>query len=94
MTPRLRQYLELERLMLIFDEAGEPGADALRDAMDPIWYSLAPEERRLLDDRTIGRLASLEEIRVPADQVFGLAPASVARRELPGEPIEDWLTAE
>jgi len=55
MTPRLRKYLELERLMLILEDEGDRGADALRDLMDPLWYSLSDEERRLLDQRTIGR---------------------------------------
>jgi hypothetical protein len=40
MTLRLRRYLELERLMLVLDEEGDSAADALRDAMDPLWYSL------------------------------------------------------
>ncbi len=60
MTSRLRQYLELERLMTVLDEDGDPGADAVRDAMDPIWYSLSDEERRFLDERTIGRIESVE----------------------------------
>jgi hypothetical protein len=94
MTPRLRKYLELERLMLILDEEGERGADALRDAMDPIWYSLSDEERRILDDRTVGRITSLEEIRVPAGgQVFGPVPAPATRRALPPGPISGWTSA-
>ena len=52
MTPRLRTYIELERLMLILDEDGNPAADALRDVMDPLWYSLSDEERQVLDDRS------------------------------------------
>lgn len=94
MTPRLRKYLELERLMLILDEEGDRSADALRDAMDPIWYSLSDEERRILDERTIGRIKSVEEIRVPAgSRVFGPAPARTARRALPKEPITGWISA-
>ena len=94
MTPRLREYLELERLMLILDEGSDSGADALRDAMDPIWYSLSDEERRILDERTIGRIKSLEEIRVPANsRVFGPAPAPAARRPLPKGPISGWKAA-
>jgi hypothetical protein len=91
MTPRLRKYLELERLMLILDEEGDAGADALRDAMDPIWYALSDEERRILDERTIGRIRSVEEIRVPAGEaVFGPAQAQEEIRPLPGEPIRGW----
>lgn len=94
MTPRLRKYLELERLMLILDEEGDAAAEALRDAMDPIWYSLTEEERRLLDERRIGRIRSLEEMRVPAgSQVFGEAPAPAERRILPQEPIRGWTLA-
>ena len=51
MTSRLRKYLEMERLMMILDVEGDAAAEALRDAMDPIWYSLTDEERRLLDER-------------------------------------------
>ena len=94
MTPRLRRYLELERLMLILDEEGASGADTLRDLMDPIWYSLSEEERRVLDDRTIGRIKSMEEIRVPAGtRLFGPAPAPVAHRALPKNPISGWASA-
>ena len=93
MTPRLRQYLEFERLMLTLDETGAPGADALRDAMDPIWYSMNDDERRILNDRNVGRITSLEVIRVPADLVFGPAPVPEGRRALPDEPIRDWIAA-
>jgi hypothetical protein len=91
MTPRLRTYLELERLMLILDEEGDPAAEALRDAMDPLWFSLSDEERRILDERTIGRIKSVEEIRVPADtRVFGPPLAPVGPRLLPKEPVTGW----
>jgi hypothetical protein len=50
MTSRLQVYLELERLMLVLDDAGDPAAEHLRDAMDPIWYALDDEDRRLLDE--------------------------------------------
>lgn len=94
MTPRLRKYLELERLMLILDDEGDRGADALRDVMDPIWYSLSDEERRVLDERAVGRIKSVEEIRVPAgDRVFGPVPAPATRRALPQGPIGDWSSA-
>lgn len=29
-------------------------ADDLRDAMDPVWHSLAPEEKAWLNERRIG----------------------------------------
>lgn len=94
MTPRLRKYLELERLMLVLDEEGDRAADVLRDAMDPIWYSLSNDERRILDARTIGRIRSLEEIRVPAgSRVFGLPPDPPPLRPVPRTPIRDWRSA-
>jgi len=93
MTPRLRKYLELERLMLVLDESGDPGADSLRDVMDPIWYSLGDDERRVLNERTIGRIRSIEEIRVPTGaRVFGSAPTPIAR-PLPKGPIRGWRSA-
>ena len=94
MTPRLRAYLELEQLMLVLDEAGDTASEALRDAMDPIWYALTDEERRLLDDRKVGRIKSLEEIRVPAgSEVFGEAPAPTEHRSFPQGPIRGWKSA-
>ncbi len=35
---RLGTYLALEREMLRLEESGSDLAEALRDAMDPIWY--------------------------------------------------------
>jgi hypothetical protein len=94
MTKALREYLELERLMLIFDEESNPAAEALRDAMDPIWYRLSDQERRLLNERAIGRVKSIEEIRLPAgDRVFGPPPAPPQRRTLPKEVITKWTLA-
>jgi len=39
MTPQLRIYLELERLMLAASMRAENGGCYSRDAMDPIWYA-------------------------------------------------------
>jgi hypothetical protein len=94
MTPPLRKYLELERMMLLLDEEGDPTAETLREVMDPIWYSLTDEERHLLDDRAIGRIQSLEEIRVPAGRdVFGEVPVPAAGGTLPQGPIVGWKMA-
>jgi hypothetical protein len=91
MTPGLEKYLELERLMSVLDEDGDPVAETLRDAMDPIWYSLTDAERLQLDDRRMGRVTSLEEIRVPVgSQVFVNAPAPPEPRALPPGLIHDW----
>jgi hypothetical protein len=50
---RLEAYLALEREMLRLDAAGDDHADALRDAMDPLWYELGPEDRKFLNERVI-----------------------------------------
>jgi transcriptional regulator with XRE-family HTH domain len=50
---RLKAYLALEREMLRLDAAGDDHADALRDAMDPLWYELGPEDRKFLNERVI-----------------------------------------
>jgi hypothetical protein len=50
---RLETYLALEREMLRLDAVGADLADTLRDAMDSIWHELGPEERKILDERTI-----------------------------------------
>jgi hypothetical protein len=91
MTRALREYLEFERLMLILDEQGSPAVEALRDAMDSIWYRLGDDERRLLNERTIGRVTSLEEISLPAgEDLFGPPPAAPAPQRFPQGAITDW----
>jgi len=52
-NPRLAAYLGLEREMLALDAAGDPLADRLRDAMDPLWYGLTDEEHARLDARLV-----------------------------------------
>lgn len=70
---RLGTYLVLEREMLRLEEAGSDLAEALREAMDPIWYQLGAEERKFLNERTIPlQLSELEPIR-----------GSLARAETP-----------
>jgi hypothetical protein len=49
----LTAYLALEREMLGLDSAGDPLADRLRDAMDPLWYALTDEEHATLDARIV-----------------------------------------
>ncbi len=46
---RLGAYLSLERAMLALDDAGDPMADALRDALDPLWYGLTDDDRVFLN---------------------------------------------
>jgi hypothetical protein len=60
---RLETYLALERQMLRLDAAGDGLADAVREAMDPVWYELDAEERAFLDGRQIPiRLEELEPL--------------------------------
>lgn len=60
---RLEAYLAMERQMLRLDEIGDAYADDLRDAMDPLWHRLSPEERAFLNGRTIpDRIEELEPI--------------------------------
>ena len=73
MTSRLRIYLELERLMSSLDETDVVSADAIRDAMDPIWYKLSDQERHVLDERSVGVITSLEGLRVSISHQLGYA---------------------
>ena len=52
-SPLLRVYLELERLVLAREPVDACTTDALRDAMDLIWYALTEQERRVLDRRSV-----------------------------------------
>jgi hypothetical protein len=50
--------------MLRLEESGSDLAEALREAMDPIWYQLGPEERKFLNEREIPiQLSEMEPIR-------------------------------
>ena len=92
MTSQLRIYLELERLMLSLDETDAVSADAIRDAMDPIWYRLSDQERQVLDKRSVGVITSLEGLRIPIGHQLGYAPKRPeVNQPLPSSPIEDWV---
>jgi hypothetical protein len=61
---RLEAYLSLERAMLQLDAAGDLFADALRDAMDPLWYELSDEDREFLDRRQVPEsISELDPLR-------------------------------
>lgn len=61
---RLEAYLSLERAMLQLDAAGDRFADALRDAMDPLWYELSDEDREFLSRRQVPEsISELEPLR-------------------------------
>jgi len=94
MTPRLRIYLELERLMLALENVDGRAADALRDAMDPIWYALTEQERGVLDQRSVGVITDLEGLRVPVDDRLYCPELGPPKdRPLPHEPIQGWRKA-
>lgn len=77
--------------MLSLDETDAVSADALRDAMDPLWYSLGSQERQLLDERSLGVITSLEGLRVPIGHHLAYALERPSpRRPLPQVPIRDW----
>ena len=47
----LDSYLTLEAAMIVLDDADDPAADTLRDALEPIWRRLSVEDRAFLDAR-------------------------------------------
>jgi hypothetical protein len=53
-SERLRVYLRLEEVMMRLDDAGDALAEAMRDELDLIWYSLSDEEVAYLDQRVFG----------------------------------------
>jgi hypothetical protein len=65
---RLAAYLSLEREMLALAAVGDPLAERLRDAMDPIWYSLTDDEHARLNAR-----------KVPASSATGSTPRARAK---------------
>ena len=62
LTHKLDTYLTLERVMIELDERDDPLADDLRDIMDPLWYSLSPQERAHLNSRTVGEIRRFNPI--------------------------------
>jgi hypothetical protein len=94
--PRLQAYVRLERAMLDLDAADDPLADALRDAMDPIWYALTEEERAVLDGRDIEqREQALPTVasRVEVVQTIGQTSPGLRRVSLEIVPSTSWAAA-
>ena len=91
---RLRAYLEMERQMLALDRVGDPLADVLREAMDPLWYGLSDEEHSLLDARTISA-GTGAALKAPVGSSLYLSPPHVDRTERRTEPLRvaDWRCA-
>lgn len=74
--PGLARYLELEREMRALDDADDPRAGEVRDALDPIWHALTNEERTLLNERAI----SDDDPPAPRGATEGEASAEAAER--------------
>jgi hypothetical protein len=88
-TPLVRLYLSLEDAMLAAEAIDERLADRIRDAMDPIWYALSADERKILNELPVNFIQGL---RAPVtDDLFHI-PVPENRR-IPQEPIEDWRSA-
>lgn len=49
MQARFIKYLEMTRTLHELDRKRDPGAEALRDEMDPLWLELSDHEREILD---------------------------------------------
>ena len=88
---RLAAYLSLEREMLALDATGDPLADLLRDAMDPLWYGLTDEEHARLDARVI-REAGRAAMTAPIGEALFTEPTQVASLAPRSGPISatDW----
>lgn len=90
MSPALLVYLELERLMLLLEAQGDSLADRVRDTMDPFWYRLSADDRRLLDLRLIGAVHSLEGIRIPVREAIRAPTKPHEAARIPRNSIGGW----
>lgn len=93
MSPGLQAYLEFDRLMRFLDAQGTELADSIRDAMDPLWYQLTADERRWLDERSVGLLEQFEGVRVPVGPSLFQPEITPAATEIPRTPIAGWKVA-
>jgi hypothetical protein len=78
MLSDLDLYLAFERLMVHFDQAGDPMAESVRDLMDPIWHRLSREDVDLLNARGKVDPAGLFPIRLPFPTGARLPPTTVS----------------
>lgn len=90
MNPLLREYLNLESVMLTLDALDEALADRVRDAMDPLWHQLPAEDRAWLNTRDLRWDATHGSISLPLSASVLHAPPPVEPAALPGAPITDW----
>ncbi len=90
MNPLLREYLNLESVMLSLDELNEDLADRVRDAMDPLWHRLTPEDREWLNTRELRWDATYGSISLPMSASVVCPPPVVEPAAVPAQPIVDW----
>ena len=93
MSPELRRYLDLERAMIALDEVGDPRADTLRDAMDPLWYALLEEEQAWLNHRHDAPLHGPRSITLTVGHAIYVAPVEVQFCAIPDKPLTGWHEA-
>ena len=87
MTPLLSLYVDLERAMLAAEAIDQSFADSIRDVMDPIWYALSADERKLLNERPGDFIQGLR--RPLGDDLF-YNPDPPEQRPIPRDPIVGW----
>jgi hypothetical protein len=90
MSPLLRQYLNLESVMLSLDALDDPAADRVRDAMDPLWHRLPPEDRAWLNARALRWDVPHGSISLPLSTLVVRAPPRVEPAAVPATPILGW----
>jgi hypothetical protein len=66
----LETYLSLEERLLTLDARQDPSAEAVRDAMDTLWYRLSEKDREYLDSRTVIGDGDVEGGPEPGDAVW------------------------
>ena len=90
MTPQLRKYLDLERLMLEAEAVDEAVAESIREVMDGVWYALTVEERNILDERTAqGPIRVMECVRLPITAILR-RPLLAIKKPYDGKPVSSW----
>jgi hypothetical protein len=90
MNPLLREYLNLESVMLALDEFNEQLADRVRDAMDPVWHHMPPQDREWLNARELHWDAARGNISLPLSASLVCAPPRIEPAAVPADPIVDW----
>lgn len=90
MNPLLREYLNLESVMLTLDALDESLADRVRDAMDPLWHQLSVQDRDWLNTRDLRWDVTHGSISLPLSASVLRAAPPIEPAALPATPIIDW----